>query len=108
MSDLFDDLSKIFKKDLVPILAKYFNGSDKKITDYFNEFLNDPKTFLTDIVEKFSSDKDIDNNQRNFTDIENVTDVDPVYEKEYDDLFQRLISIEENMMQIEKILRDKN
>ena len=108
MSDLFDDLNKIFKKDLVPILAKYFNSSDNKITDNLNDFLNDPKTLLTDLFEKFSSDKDIDNNQRNFTDIENVTDIDSVYDDEYDDLLKRLILIEENMIEIEKLLKDKN
>ena len=108
MSDLFDDLNKIFKKDLVPILAKYFNGSDNKITDNLNDFINDPKTLLTDLFEKFSSDKDIDNYQRNFTDIENVSEIDSVYDDEYDDLLKRLILIEENMIEIEKLLKDKN
>ena len=108
MSDLFDDLNKIFKKDLVPILAKYFKVSDNKITDNLNDFLNDPKIFLTDIFEKFSINKDIDNNQENFMDIENVTDIDPIIDINYDELLKRLISIEENMTQIEKIFKDKN
>ena len=107
MSDLFDDLNKIFKKDLVPILAKYFKGSDSK-TDILNEFLNDPKIILNDIVEKFSGNKDIGNNQGNFTDIENLTDIDPANDSEYDELLKRLIYIEENMIQIEKILKHKN
>jgi len=108
MSDLFDDLNKIFKKDLVPILAKYFKVSDNKITDNLNDFLNDPKIFLTDIFEKFSINKDIDNNQENFMDVENVTDIDPIIDSNYDELLKRLISIEENMTQIEKIFKDKN
>ena len=108
MSDLFDDFNKILKKDLVPILAKYFKVSDNKITDNLNEFLNDPKTLLTDIFERFSINKDIDNTQGNFTDIENVNDIDPVDDRKYEELLKRLILIEQNMMQIEKILRDKN
>ena len=107
MSDLFDDLNKIFKKDIVPLLSKYFNDSDNKITDNLNDFFNDPKTLLTDIVEKFSN-KDIDNSQTNFTDIKNVTDIDSDNDSKYDELFKRLIIIEENMMRIEKILKDKN
>ena len=41
-------------------------------------------------------------------DIENVTDIDPIIDSNYDELLKRLISIEENMMQIEKIFKDKN
>ena len=108
MSDLFDDFNKILKKDLVPILAKYFKVSDNKITDNLNEFLNDPKTLLTDIFERFSINKDIDNTQGNFTDIENVNDIDPVDDRKYEELLKRLILIEQNMMQIEKILKDNN
>ena len=108
MSDLFDDINKIFKKDIVPILAKYFKDSDNKIADNLNEFLNDPKTLLTDIFEKFSNNKDIDNNQVNFTDIDNVTDKEPINDSKYDELLKRLILIKENMMQIEKTLKDKN
>ena len=108
MSDLFDDLNKIFKKDLVPILAKYFNGSDNKITDNLNDFINDPKTLLTDIFEKFSNNKDIDNNQASFTDIENVSDINTVSDSKYNELLNRLTLIEINMMQMEKILKDKN
>ena len=108
MSDLFDDISKIFKKDIVPILAKYFKDSDNKITDNLNDFLNDPKILLADIFEKFSNNKDIYNNQANFRDIENITDKDPTIDSQYDELLKRLILIEENMMQIEKTLKDKN
>ena len=107
MSDLFDDLNKIFKKDIVPIMAKYFKDSDNKITDNFNDFLNDPKTLLTDILEKFSNNKDI-NNKANFMDIENVTDINQVDDSTYDELLKRLVLIEENMIQIAKILKDKN
>ena len=108
MSDIFDDLNKIFKKDLVPIFAKYFKGSENKIVDNLNDFLNDPKTLLADIFEKISNNKDFDNNKGNFTDIEFITDIDPVDDSEYDELFKRLILIEENMIQIEKILKDKD
>ena len=108
MSDLFDDLNKIFKKDIIPILAKYFKDSDNKITDNLNDFLNDPKTLLTDIFDKFSNNKNTDNNQSNFSDIENLTDIDIPKDSKYDELLKRLILIEENMMQIEKILKDKN
>tara|TARA_Y100001978_G_scaffold45477_1_gene40513 strand:- start:115 stop:429 length:315 start_codon:yes stop_codon:yes gene_type:complete len=104
MSDIFDDFNKVLKKDLVPILVKYLKDPNNKITDNLNDFLNDPQTLLTDIFEKFSRNK----NQRNYTDIENITDIDPALEDEYDELFKRLIIIEENMIQIEKILKDKN
>ena len=108
MSDLFDDLNKIFKKDIVPILTKYFKDSDNKITDNLNDFINDPKTLLTDIFEKFSNNKDIYNNKASFTDIENVSDINTVSDSKYDELLNRLTLIEKNMMQMEKILKDKN
>ena len=36
-----------------------------------------------------------------------MTDIDSAVDNEYDDLLSRLILIEENMMQIEKILKDQ-
>ncbi len=100
MPDLFDDLNKILKQDFLPILVKYFKDPNNKITDN-----------LADIYEKFTRNKDITNNQGNYTDIENVTEIDSVvYDKfdEYAELFNRLILIEENMVQLEKTLKDKN
>ncbi len=108
MSDIFDDVNKIFKKDLVPIIVKYFKDPNNKITENLNDFLNNPKTVLNDIFEKFSTNKDIDNKQRNYTDIGNVTDLEFVGDDEYDELFERLILIEENMIKIKMILKDKN
>ena len=108
MSDIFDDFNKILKKDLLPILVKYFKDPNNKIAYNLNDFLNDPQILLTDILEKFSRNKDIYRNQTNYTDIENVTDIDPPFQDEYDELLKRLIFIEENMIQIEKILKDKN
>ena len=108
MSDIFDDFKKVFKKDLVPFFAQYFKDPNNKLNDNLNDFLNSPQTFLKDIFENFSKNKDYDNNQESFTDIENVTNIDPVIDDEYDDLLQRLILIEENMIQIEKFLKDKN
>ena len=74
--------------------------------DNFNSFLDNPQIFIKNIFDKFSTNDD--NNQRNYTDIENLTDIDETPNNEYDDLLKRLISIEENMIQIEKILKDKN
>ena len=108
MSDLFNDFNKIFKKDLVPIFVKYLKDPNNKITDNLNDFFNKPQTFLNDVLETFSKNKDYDNKQESYTDIENVTDIDPTIDDEYDDLLKRLILIEENMIQIEKILKDKN
>ena len=109
MSDIFDDFNKILKNDLIPIMVKYFKDpKNKKITDNLNNFLNDPKIFLSDIFEKFSKNKNNDDNLQNYPDLENITDVDKIVEDEYEDLFKHLISIENNMMQIEKILNDKN
>ena len=108
MSDIFEDLNKILKKDLVPILLKYFKDPNNTITNNFNDFINDPQTKLTDIFEKFSKNKDDNNNQGNYPDIKNVTDIEPVIEDAYDDLLKRLIIIEENMLQIEKVLKKKN
>ena len=108
MSDLFDDFNKIFKKDLVPIFVKYLKDPNNKITDNLNEILNDPKTFLTDIFEKFSRNKDSEVNPKNYTDIKNVTDIDEAIGDEYDELFKRLNLIEENMIQIEKIFKEEN
>ena len=108
MSDIFDDFNKILKKDLLPLLVKYFKDPNNKIADNLNDFLNDPQILLTDIFEKFSRNKDINRNQKNYTDIENIPDVDPAVEDEYNELLKRLIFIEENMIQIEKIFKDKN
>ena len=109
MTDIFEDLNKILKKDLVPILVKYFKDpNNKKITDNLNDLLNDPQATLTNIFEKFSKNKDDYNNQVNYSDIKNVTDVDPVIENEYDELLKRLIIIEENMLQMANILKEKN
>ena len=108
MSDIFDDFKKVLKKDLVPILVQYFKDPDYKISDNLNEFLNNSQTFLKDIFEKFSNNKDYNNKQESDNDIENVTNIDRTIDDEYDDLLKRLILIEENMIQIEKILKDKN
>ena len=108
MSDLFDNFNKILKNDLVPILAKYLKDQNNKKSDILNDFLNDPQTLLSDIFEKFSKYKDMDNNQMDHKDIEKVDDIDPAIDSEYDELFKRLVLIEENMSQIKKILKDKN
>ena len=108
MSDIFDEFKKLLKKDLVPILAQYFKDPNNKITDNLNDLLNNPQTFFKDTFEKFSKNKVYDNKQEPYTDIENVTNVDQNIDDEYNDLLKRLIAIEENMIQIEKILRDKN
>ena len=108
MSDIFDDFKKVLKKDLVPILVHYFKDPNNKITDNLNDFLNNPQIFLKDIFENFSKNKNYENKQESYTDIENVTNIDPTIDNEYDDLLKRLILIEENMIQIEKILKDKN
>ena len=108
MSDIFDDFKKVLKKDLAPILVQYFKDPNNKITDNLNDFLNNPQIFLKDIFENFSKNKGYDNKKESYTDIENVTNIDPIIDNEYDDLLKRLILIEENMIQIEKILKDKN
>ena len=108
MSDIFDDFKKVLKKDLVPILVHYFKDPNNKITDNLNDFLNNPQIFLKDLFENFSKNKDYDNKQESYTDIENVINIDSTIDDEYDDLLKRLILIEENMIQIEKIFKDKN
>ena len=108
MSDIFDDFKKVLKKDLVPILVHYFKDPNNKITDNLNDFLNKPETFLKDMFENFSRNSGYDNKQESYTDIENVINIDPTIDNGYDDLLKRLILIEENMIQIEKILKDKN
>ena len=108
MSDFFDDFKKVLKKDLVPILVHYFKDPNNKITDNLNDFLNNPQIFLKDIFENFSKNKDYDNKQESYTDIENLINIDSTIDDEYNDLLKRLILIEENMIQIEKILKGKN
>ena len=108
MPDIFDDFKKSIKKDLLPILVQYFKDPNNKITDNLNDFLNKQQTFLNDLFENFSKNKDYDKKQESYTDIENVTNIDPTIDYEYDDLLKRLILIEENMIQIEKILKGKN
>ena len=108
MSDIFDDFKKVLKKDLVPILVQYFKDPNNKITDNLNDLLNKPQTFLKDIFENFSKNKDYDNKKESNTGIENVTNIDPIIDNEYDDLLKRLNVIEENMIQIQKILKDKH
>jgi len=108
MSDIFDEFKKLLKKDLVPILVQYFKDPNNKITENLNDLLNNPQTFFKDTFEKFSNNKVYDNKQESYTDIENVTNVDQNIDDEYDELLKRLILIEDNMIQIEKILKDKN
>ena len=108
MSDIFDDFKKVLKKDLVPILVHYFKDPNNKITDNLNDFLNNPQIFLKDLFENFSKNKNYDNKQESYSDIKNVTNIDSTIDDEYDDLLKRLILIEENMIQIEKILKGKN
>ena len=108
MSDIFDDFKKVLKKDLVPILVHYFKDPNNKITDNLNDFLNNPQSFVKDIFENFSTSKDYYDMQQSYTDSEAVTNIDPTNDNEYDDLLKRLILIEENMIQIEKILKYKN
>ena len=107
MSDIFDDFKKVLKKDLAPILVQYFKDPNNKITDNLNDFLNNPQLFVKDIFENFSKNKNY-NKQESYTDIETITNIDPTIDDEYDDLLKRLTLIEENMIQIEKILKDKN
>ena len=106
MSDFFDDFNKIFKKDLVPIFIKYLKDPNNKLSKNINNLIENPQTFLQDIFEKFSQNKDFDNNQESYVD--NVTDTYAGIDVEYEDLLKRLIEIEENMVQIEKILKEKN
>ena len=122
MPDIFDNFKKILRKDVSPIFIKYLKDSNNNFPENFNSFIEDPQTFLTDLFEKFSKNKDNNINQGVYTNIENITDIDPAFENEYeyeneneneneneyDELFKRLISIEENMIQIEKILKDKS
>ena len=108
MSDIFDDFKKVLKKDLVPVLVQYFKDPNTKITDNLHDFLNNPQIFFKDIFEKFSKNKDYDKKQESYTDIENETNIATGINDEYNDLLKRLLLIEENMIQIEKILKDKN
>ena len=108
MSDIFDDFKKVLKKDMVPILVQYFKDPNNKVTDNLNDFLNKPQAFLKVMFENLSKNKDHDNKQESYADIENICNIDPTIDDEYDDLLKRLILIEENMIQIEKILKDKN
>ena len=108
MSDIFDDFKKVLKKDLVPVLVQYFKDPNNKITDNLHDFLNNPQIFLKDIFEKFLENKDYDKKQESYTDIENAANKASSMNDEYNDLIKRLLLIEENMIQIEKILRDKN
>ena len=108
MSDFFDDFKKLLKKDLVPIFVQSFKDPNNKITGNLNDFFNFSQTFLKDMFENFSKNNDYDIKQGPYTDIENVSNIDPTIDDEYDDLLKKLILIEENMIQIEKILKDKN
>ena len=108
MSDFFDDFNKILKKDLASIFAKYFKDPNNKINESLNDLLNDPQSILNDIIEKFSKIKDIDDNQTNYDDSENVKNIDPICDDEYAELLNRLTSIEENLIQVEKIFKHKN
>ena len=106
MSDLFNDFNKIFKKDLVPIFIKYLKDPNNKITDKLNDLINDLQNPLAKIFEKFFTNEYNDNNDIKYTDIKATSEVPFNYD--YEDLYKRLISIEENMIQIEKILKAKN
>ena len=108
MTDLFDDLYKILRKDLLPILVRYMKDPNNKISDNFTNFLNDPRILLNEIFEKFSKNKDNDFNEVIYRDTENIIDNDSSSDEEYEELLKRLICIEENMIKLKKILKDKN
>ena len=108
MPDILDDFNKILKKDVVPILTKYFGNLNNTTSDNINDFIDDSRILLTNIFEKFSKNKENVINKENYSDIQNLTDMDQSFHDEYDDLLSRLILIEKNMNQIEKILKDKN
>ena len=108
MPDLFDDFNRILKKDFLPILVKYLKDPNNKIQDNFNDLINDSQILFTDIFERISKNKNNYDNQNNYTNIENVTDINPAVDDEYDDLLKRLTLIEDNMINIEKILKDNN
>ncbi len=107
MSDIFDNFKKALKKVLTPILVQYFKDPNNKVIDNLNDLLNNPQTFFKDIFENSSINNEY-NKQKSDNDIENVINIDPAIDDEYDQLLKRLILIEENMNQIEKILKDKN
>ena len=107
MPDLFDEFNKIIKKDLAPILVKYINDPNNKISEKVTDFINNPRISFNDMIEKFSKNKDNHINELIDKDFEDLTDTNPSFD-EYDELFKRLIVIEENMIKIEKILKDKN
>ena len=107
MSDIFDDFNKILKKDLVPILVKYLKDPNNKVSNNINEFINDTRILLNDVFEKITKNKYNDVNQTNYEDIENIPDTD-VSSDDYEDLLKRLTLIEKNMIQLEKLLEDKN
>tara|TARA_Y100000589_G_C27106475_1_gene610318 strand:+ start:926 stop:1252 length:327 start_codon:yes stop_codon:yes gene_type:complete len=108
MSDLFDDFNKIFKKDLVPIFVKFLKDPNNNITDNINNFVSDPQRLISDFFDGFVKNKDYDKKPEHSINIENFTNNDPVFDNSYDDLFKRLISIENNLIQIQKILKDEN
>ena len=107
MPDIFEDLNKIFKKDLLPNFLRYLKESDNAIPENINSFLDDPQIFIADLFEKFSKNKDNNINKGSYKDFESVTDINPVQQEEYDDLYKILSSIEDNMIHIEKVLKEK-
>ena len=107
MPDIFDDFNKILKKELVPMVTKYFKNPNNKINENINDFFNESKILLTDIFEQLSKNK-ANSTQKSSVDIENITDIESSVDDEYDELYQRLAVIEENMIQIQKILNVKN
>jgi len=107
MPDIFDDFNKILKKELVPMVTQYFKNPNNKISENINDFFNESKILLTDIFEQLSKNK-ANSTQKSSVDIENITDIESSVDDEYDELYQRLAVIEENMIQIQKILNVKN
>ena len=107
MPDIFDDFNKILKKELVPMVTQYFKNPNNKISENINDFFNESKILLTDIFEQLSKNK-ANSTQKSSVDIENITDIESSVDDEYDELYQRLAVIEENMIQIQKILKVKN
>tara|TARA_B100001287_G_scaffold54892_1_gene43362 strand:+ start:270 stop:593 length:324 start_codon:yes stop_codon:yes gene_type:complete len=107
MPDIFDDFNKILKKELVPMVTKYLKNPNNKINENINDFFNESKILLTDIFEQLSKNK-ANSKQKSSVDIENITDIESSFDDEYDELYQRLVVIEENMIQIQKILKVKN
>ena len=105
MADFLEEFNNILNKDIFPKINQFVKDPNNNFVENINNLLNEQKIPLKDILNKFQEteykSKDIDS----YSNIDKNEEI--VLDENYDDLFIHLKIIEDNMVQLQKFLKDK-